>query len=287
MGSGYGKLACFVRATLLVALAATLAADTTPAKSDVLKRAAAYVDAQAELLPQLVAEERTRQEQEPRLRADDVKVARIERETWADFAWVRLDGLPEALGVRDVREVDAKPVGDEGRLERLLRSPVQGRLPAVQKILAESARYNLAPGSRNMNVPTFALFLLHRTLQPRFSWKPQKSEGSAVVLAFKERDRPTVIRGPALEPVFCRGRIWIDPISGAVTRTELRAQVRDPSDGFYTTYSLTVEFAIEPSLRLMLPRHLRERYETRMTIVTGEAEYANYRRFQTGGRLIR
>ena len=273
MGSGYGKLACFVRITAVVTLASVVTADATPSKGDVLKRAAAYVDTQADLLPQLVAEERTRQKQEPRFRMDDVTVSRLERETWADFAWVRIEGLPDALGVRDVRAVDGQPVGNEGRLERLLRIPMSERFAAVQKLLAESARYNLAPGSRNMNLPTFALFLLHRTLQPRFS--------------FKERDRPTVIRGPRLENVFCQGRVWIDPATGEVRRTELRAQVGDPGDGFYTTYFLAVDFANEPSLQILLPRHLRERYETRMTIVTGDAEYVGYRRFQTGGRLVR
>jgi hypothetical protein len=287
LGSGYGKLACFVRIAAVVTLASGMAADATPSKGDVLKRAAAYVDTQADLLPQLVAEERSRQKQEPRFRADDVTVSRLERETWADFAWVRIEGLPDALGVRDVRAVDGQPVGNEGRLERLLRIPMSERFAAVQKLLAESARYNLAPGSRNMNLPTFALFLLHRTLQPRFSWKMEESEGRAVVLAFKERDRPTVIRGPRLENVFCQGRVWIDPATGEIRRTELRAQVGDPGDGFYTTYFLAVDFANEPSLQILLPRHLRERYETRMTIVTGDAEYVNYRRFQTGGRLVK
>jgi hypothetical protein len=277
-----------VRAAPFVALSVSVvAADSRPSKKEVLGRAAAFVDAQAELLPQLVAEERTRQEQEPRLRIDDNKVGRIERETWADFAWVKIDGLPEALGVRDVREVDGRPVGDEGRLERLLRTPMQERFDAVQRILGESARYNLVPGSRNMNLPTFALFLLHRTSQPRFSWKEQANEGNLVVLEYKERERPTVIRSPRFENVFCRGRVWIEPATGEVRRTELRAQVRESDDDYYTTYVLTVEFSIDPSLHLLLPRHLHERYETRMTVVTGDAEYANYRRFQTEGRLVR
>jgi hypothetical protein len=276
-----------VRTAGLAALTVGLAAGAAPSKKDLLKRAAAYVDQQADLLPQLVAEERTRQIQEPRFRMDDAKVTRIERATAADFAWVRIEGLPDALGVRHVREVDGQPVGDSERLERLLRVPMEGRYAAVQQILAESARYNLSPGSRNLNLPTFALFLLHRALQPRFSWKELGSEGPLAILEFKERERPTVIRGPRLENVFCRGRVWIDPPSGEVRRTELRAQVRESDDDFYTTYFLTVEFGVDPSLHLRLPRHLRERYESRMTIVTGEAEYANYRRFQTGGRVIR
>ncbi len=264
-----------------------VAADGPASKKEVLRRAAAYVEAQADLLPQLVAEERTRQRQEPRLRADDRTVARVERQTWADFAWIHVDGMPDALGVRDVRGVDGLTVGDEGRLERLLRTPMEERYGAVQKLLAESARYNLVPGSRNMNLPTFALFLLHQKLQPRFSWKDAGTEGRLVVLDYEEKERPTIIRGPRLENAFCRGRIWINPATGEVLRTELHARIKPVDDDFYTTYSMTVEFGIDSALQLLLPRRLRERYETRMTVVTGDAVYTNYRRFQTEGRLVR
>jgi hypothetical protein len=274
-----------VRIAVAIAAVATLVANATASKKELLARAAAFVDRQAELLPQLVAEERTRQEQEPRIRTDDAKIGRVERETWADFGWVRIEGFPDALCVREVREVDGHPVDDVDRLERLLRTPMQERYGAVQAILAESARYNLMPETRNMNLPTFTLFLLHRALQPRFSWKEQGYDGPLAVLAFEERDQPTIIRGPRLENVPCRGRVWIDPASGEVRRTEVRARVRPADDNFYTTYSLTVEFGIDPSLHLPLPRHMRERYETRMIIVTGESHYANYRRFQTEGRV--
>jgi hypothetical protein len=271
--------------TTIAILAGGVVIHAQPSKTDVLKHAAKYVQAQVELLPQLVAEERSTQTFRPRVRGEGEQIV---RDTHSDFAWVKLDGMKEALGVRDVREVDGKPVGDEGRLDRLLRTPLRGRLALVQYILDESARYNLAPGSRNLNIPTFALFLLLRELQPRFSWKAQESDGSgAVVLAFKERDRPTYIRGPGNESVFSRGRVWIDPSTGAVTRTELRAQVRDPRDDYYTTYFLAVEFATDPSLHLLVPRRLQERYETRLSIVTGRAEYVNYRRFQTEGRVVR
>jgi hypothetical protein len=274
-----------VRATSIAILAAESVMHAQPSKTEVLKRAAEYVQAQAQLLPQLVAEERSTQTFRPRVRGEGDQVV---RDTHSDFAWVRLEGMAEALGVRDVLEVDGKPVGDGGRLDRLLRMPVRGRLPLVQHILDESASYNLAPGSRNMNIPTFALFLLLPELQPRFSWKSEEANGpGSFVLAFKERDRPTYIRGPRNEPVFSRGRVWIEPATGTVQRTELRARVQDPRDEYWTTYVLVVEFTIDPALHLMVPRRLRERYETRVSIVTGAAEYVNYRRFQTEGRLVR
>jgi hypothetical protein len=286
LGSGYGKLAYFVRVAVLAALTAGLAADNTPSKKEVLKRAAAYVDQQAELLPQLVAEERSSQTLRPRVRRSTASPPRV-IQARADFAWLRLEGMPEAIGVRDVREVDGRPVGGAERLEELLRRPTTSSIAAARALLAESARYNVGPLWRNVNLPTTALFLLHDSLQPRFSWKVEGTEASgAVVLFFKERERPTVIRGLNGEPVFSRGRIWIDPATGTVQRTELHTEARDP-EGDKTYYQLLVEFAVDESLQVLLPRRLREHYETRTEVVDGKAEYVNYRRFQTGGRLVR
>lgn len=284
MGSGYGKLACFVRATGLVALTASLTAEDTPSKKEILKRAAAYVEQQAELLPQLVAEERSSQLLRPRARSStSPKVI----ETRADFAWIRLDGIPEPIGVRDVREVDGKAVGTPGRLEQLLRQPTSSSVATAQAFLAESAQHNVGPLWRNVNLPTTALFFLHQTWQSRFSWRLDVTAGSpTLVLSFKERERPTVIRGFHSDPVFSRGRIWIDRVTGAVQRTELRTEARDLA-GRKTYYQLLVDFAIDQSLQLLLPQRLREHYETDTEVVEGTAEYANYRRFETGGRLVR
>jgi hypothetical protein len=138
-----------------------------------------------------------------------------------------------------------------------------------------------------MNLPTTALFFLHRELQSRCSWKTEALVGSrASVVSYKGSDRPTVIRGLNNEPVFSRGRIWIDVATGAVQRTELKTEARDP-EGETTSYVLVVEFAFDDTLQLLLPRHLREHYETSSEVVDGRAEYTNYRRFQTEGRLVR
>jgi hypothetical protein len=269
----------------VAAVTVSSAADSTLPEKELLKRAAAYVDQQAELLPQLVAEEHSSQTLRPR--AGGPVVGQVIT-TRADFGWVKLEGLNEAIGVRDVREADGKPVGGDGRLEDLLRQPPSARIAAAQAILAESARYNIGPVSRNLNLPTTALFFLQADLQPRFSWKVDAADAAGhAILSFKERQRPTVIRGLNNKAVFSRGRIWIDQASGAVQRTELRAEVPNPEGRSKSAYFLAVEFAIDPGLGLMLPRRMQERYEARATVVTGQADYVNYRRFQTEGRIVR
>jgi hypothetical protein len=292
LGSGYGKLACFVRirattvtvtvgsrvACLALSLVASAPVHAGPSNKMVLARAAAYVESQVDLLPQLVAEERSTQS----IRSREGGPTTRQRTLVADFAWTRLEGTFEALGVREVREVDGQAIPTAGRLDRLLRGDTPGRYGVAQQLVAESARYNLAPGSRNLNVPTITLFLLHRDVQPRFKWRQEKgATGTELILSFKERDRPTVIRGQNNEPVFSYGRIWLDPGTGNVSRTELHADVRDAK------YVLVVQFAVEPALGLLLPQRMEEHYQTPEQIVEGLASYVNYRRFQTAARLVR
>jgi hypothetical protein len=262
---------------VVVGLVASAPVHGGPSNRVVLARAAAYVDSQVDLLPQLVAEERSTQTIRPRQGGPTPQ----QRILVADFAWTRLEGTFEALGVREVREVDGQAISTARQLDRLLRGDTPGRYGVVQELVAESARYNLAPGSRNLNLPTMTLFLLHRDLQPRFKWRQEGSTGTELILSFKERDRPTVIRGQNNEPVFSHGRIRLDPETGQVSRTELHADVRDAK------YVLVVEFAVEPALGLLLPQRMQEHYQTQDQIVEGLATYVNYRRFQTAARLVR
>jgi hypothetical protein len=70
---------------VLAVLSVGLAADDKPSKKEVLERAAAYVDRQAELLPQLVAEERSSQTLHERVRRSTAPPPRV-TELRADFA---------------------------------------------------------------------------------------------------------------------------------------------------------------------------------------------------------
>ncbi len=190
-----------MRAVGHVALTAGFVADHTPSTKELLKRAAAYVSQQAELLPQLVAEERSSQTLRPRVQHLIDPPPRV-IESRADFAWIRLEGMPEAIGVRDVREVDGRPVGGPERLEELLRRPTTSSIAAARALLAESARYNVGPLWRNVNLPTTALFLLHDSLQPRFSWKVEGTGESGAVCTFLQGTR-AAYRDPRFERRAC------------------------------------------------------------------------------------
>jgi hypothetical protein len=255
-------------------------ADAPPSQKTVMARAAAFVVRYAEELPQLVATESLVQElTRP---GNDTTVA-AQRRLVAEFAWVRLPGDSEAIGFRDVIEVDGRPAGpDRQRLVDLLHGSGQASWSQARAVLEEGARHNLAPGSRNFNLPTVAAFFLHPERQKRFSWK-RRSDARAPVceLEYRERDRPTLIRQGDGAPVFSRGSVWIDAASGAVLRTDLLVELDKR-----VAYLLTTRFERVAGMELVLPVRLDERYATPDEVVTGSATYSNYRRFQTGARLV-
>ena len=276
-------MACVRVQWLLTGLAfhGMLAAGSAPSQNAVLARAGAFVARYTDELPRLVATETL--SQVLTTHPDKPTGLSITRLLVAEFAWVALPGEAEAIGFRDVIEVDGQPAGPERkRLVELLHGSGDASWKQARAILQEGARHNLAEGSRNFNLPTVAVFFLHPERQARFSWK-RRSQASAPVweLEFRERDRSTLIRQGDGRPVFSRGRVWIEAATGAVLRTELELKFDQ------IAYMLTTRFERVAAMDLVLPTSLDERYTTHEEVVTGSATYTNYRRFQTGARLIR
>jgi hypothetical protein len=196
---------------------------------------------------------------------------------------VRLPGEPEALGVRDIVEVDGAPIPvDPTRLVDLLHRVDGGSWAAARRILDEGARHNLVSGSRNFNLPTVVLFFLHPERRPRFAWTRRGAPADAVwEIEFRERVRPTVIRGGGGEQVYSRGRVWVEAATGVVRRTALRVKLER------IEYTLEATFGLVPEVQLTVPVALEDRYSAPDGAVVGSASYSQYRRFQTGARLIR
>jgi hypothetical protein len=266
---------------LLVSLFGGAMLDTAspPSQKTVMARAATCVARYTEELPRLVATE-TMTQQVTKL---GQSLKGVRRQSLAEFGWVTISGVPEAIGFRDVIEVDGRPVGSgQTRLVDLLHGHDSGTWSQARVILDDGARHNLMPGSRNFNLPTVVLYFLEADRQSRFRWK-RRSAASAPVweLEFHERSRPTVIRQTDGRPILSRGRVWIDTVTGAILRTALDLEM-DPAGG----YALTTTFERVTPMGLVLPIRLDERYTTPDEVVIGTATYTNYRRFQTGARLL-
>jgi hypothetical protein len=252
-------------------------------RDDLLKCAGTRVETYLEELPRLVATESMRQ----KILKSRRTILEGEVRHWtADVAWVRLNDEPEAIAVRDVLEVDGQPATEgRSRLIELLHGSRHGTWSEARALLDQGARHNLAPGSRNFNLPTVALFFLHPDRRARFSWKGRFPRDARLPspddfeIEFKERSRPTIIRGPRGEQIYSRGRVWITG-EGAMVRTLLQLEIGA------VKYTLDTEFRHDAAVGLVVPFQMTERYDADTGVVVSTARYANYRRFQSGARLL-
>ena len=179
---------------------------------------------------------------------------------------------------RDVFEVDGKPIRDrQERLTRLLTQPGPDARAQAIRIADESARYNIGPGVRTTNTPELSILFLQASLQPRFTFTlgpPERSIGERVwVVNFRERARPTLVRGDKDVDMPASGRFWIDADTGQVAKTELN--LRPPA----AQWTLTTTFKADGRLEIAVPVEMREYYQYWATEMTGTATYGRFRRF--------
>jgi hypothetical protein len=202
-----------------------------------------------------------------------------ERRLRSDLLLVRPAGMDAWFTFRDVFEVDGTPVRDrEQRLQRLFLEAPGTALDQAGLISAESARYNLGPVERTVNVPTLALSFLEAENRQRCKFKKQgedKRDGVTTWrIAFTEKSRPTLIRTPGTGGnVPSSGRLWIDPTTGCLLRTEM--VVNGPN----VTMSSTVEYRPNEALGIWVPAEMTEHYEYATGAIDGVATYSNVRRF--------
>jgi hypothetical protein len=270
-------------------LIASLASAQPPALDAVLERAGAYVVEFQRQLSGVVAEETYVQDVRYPLgggtRVNPFLLTH--RELKSDLLMVKPIGGDRWLQFRDVFDVDGKPVRDRNeRLMQLFLTPSPSSAAQTQRIIDESSRYNIGNLQRTVNTPVFALLILDPRNQRRFRFKlserhdpllenaPPKPD--AVVVEFQEVERETMIRTTNGRDMAARGRFWIDPANGRVLGSELIAE--DPS----IKGTIDVEYGVEPSIGLLVPISMHERYEIRrdQSRVDGEATYARFRRFQ-------
>ena len=204
------------------------------------------------------------------------------RETLSDVVLVRAEGAANWLHFRDILEVNGRAVRNrERRLEKLFLFPPANPREQLQRIAEESARYNLGSLRRNINVPTLTLLFLLPENQGRFELEKvaeTELDGlGAWVFRYRETTSPTFIKTPRGAPLFARGRVWIEPASGAVLRTELVLE------GEQDRSTILVSYRRDAGTELWLPAEMRERYGrpgTHRPYVECLALYTNFRTFK-------
>lgn len=266
-----------------------------PSLDDVVKRVVDYVAAYGPELATIVAEERytQRTEQEPGtfvIGGDGVS----HRVLRSDFALARLDDGRTWAAFRDVYEVDGRAVrGRDNRLMSLLSSGASGWRQAAA-LTNESARFNIgSPIARNVNVPTFVIQLLQAPNHRRFRFSRPRGSDDEVARAavdggvrpprwtieFRERDRPTLVRQSNGGDQPLRGTISVDPETGAVWGTTLTWE-RGPAGHITVTFDHVDDFDV------LVPVRMVEQYRGQAMVVSGDATYSNFRRFEGSARIL-
>jgi hypothetical protein len=286
----------------LLVLAAPLVAATleaqparAPTLDDVVARASQYAVDYGLALTSVLAEETYTQ----RLAWRSSNGALRQRRLRSEIAFVRLLDSMEWRMFRNVLAIDDVAVANaDGRLERLFQDSDRSLLAQARAIAAESARYNIGPITREINVPTLAFHFVqpkHRS-NCRFDKGGEESVGGerAWIVRFRERDG-AVIRRADGGNLPAEGRLWIVPADGRIVRTELLVKnfVRG---GGNSAAAIHVTWRRDPRLDFWVPVEMRERYEGPWTArsspgqwerydIEGVATYANYRRFTVDVRI--
>lgn len=264
-------------------------AQQSPSLKDVLRRIGAYVLSYGERASVVVATEHYAQD----VTSNGAAGQRQYRSVVAEFAIVKVAGLGDWVGFRDVVEVDGNRVTDrEDRLVHALMSATGG-FDEAKRITNESARFNIGPVLRNFNVPTTALFFFTPANFDRFKFKRKSVASSGMwEIAFQETRRPTLIRTPDGASVPATGTLWVNPDDGTILRTRLEVfgyATPAHSGDSGTRGEIDVSYRHIGALDMWLPDTMVETFEgshgTLVERTHGEARYSNYRRFQTSARI--
>jgi len=268
----------------------------SPSLDNVLDRASAYVLQYGESLSTVLAAESYTQRLVWRRTGESL----LERRLQSEIAFIRLVDSTEWLAFRNVLAVnDTEILESARRLERLFQGPPQSLLEQARSIAGESARYNLGPITRQINVPTTALHFIHPRHRPdcRFAKEGEEVlDGERVwAVRFKERDRGGLISRGDGRNLPAEGRLWIVPSDGRVVRSELMVKdfVRGRGD---SKAVIEVRWRRDAALDLWVPAEMRERYEGPWTAMSapkrierydidGVATYSDYRRFTVDIRI--
>ncbi len=135
-----------------------------------------------------------------------------------------------------------------------------------------------------VNLPTFALRLLHPANRNRITFKKIGEElvdnTRTWVISFRETKGPTLSETQKGDDLPAHGRFWVEPDTGAVLRSEM---ILGGTQRLAVRATITVTYRLEPSLGFRVPVEMRERYENPRRdgddVITALATYSDFRRF--------
>jgi hypothetical protein len=263
-------------------------APTSPL-NELLARASKYVTEYEEQFSTVIGDERYAQ-RFTQMRSIDRETAttRPTVDTRTLKSEVSLSWFPDVhgwFGFRDVIDVDGKPLKDrDRRLATLFFTKPTGKL--LKQALQESSRYNLGTIRRNFNVPMVALQFLAADIRSHFRFEEAQRERigdvTVRVVRYQEIGHPTMILVDEMDAPSS-GRFWIEPDTGRVLKTELVNGDRNADIRIVTWYKP------DARLEMLAPARMTESYDYTQRLydaIECEATYTNFRRFETGARIV-
>ena len=200
----------------------------------------------------------------------------------SDYLLVQLGMDGEGwMPFRDTFEIKGKKVRD--RNDRLLKLFLENDKRSFEKAAEFSENSNknhLGNVSRTINIPTLGMMLLHPRVNERFEFTDGGEETiSGRVLRkamYREAARPTLIKTTRGRDLALTGTIWIEPLSGAVFKTEMNAA--DPA----LRCQVTVTFRRDEALEMWVPERMEEYYKANLAVddILATATYSNVRRYR-------
>jgi|SRR5687768_13061553 len=174
---------------------------------------------------------------------------------------VLLNTADRLLALRDPYKVDNVPLRPHTpRIVELLPQPTAEKWQRAQAYAEEQQFRFLFDLIVALNDPTVALQFIAQAMQPKCTFTLQKREtleGLAVTrVGFKETRTPgekLALGTP--HNADASGRFWIDPVSGAILKTELWAT------STHESVVVTVTYAKDATLDLWVPRKMTETYQ--------------------------
>ena len=203
----------------------------------------------------------------------------------SDFLLVQLGGDGEGwMPFRDAFEVKGAKVRDrDDRLLKLFQGNDSERFEKGALLSGDTAKHNLGNVARTINIPTLAMMFLHPRVNERFEFTDEGEETIAGRVlrraAYREAARPTLIKTTRGRDLALTGRLWIDPFTGTVVKSELNAA--DPA----VRCAITVTFKRDETLDFWVPYQMDEYYKAALALdeIVATATYSNVRAFLKPG----
>ena len=250
-------------AVLVVAvlLPVSLHGQKAPPVTDVVRTAAEYL---ASYTPRVSGV--TLEEEFTLLEVSGGRVG-LTRRIASDLVLLDLNG--KVVGIRDPFAVDSNPLRERTpRITALLQKPTEASWARAQAYAGESLRYFLDELIVRLSEPALTLQFLAPDNQARVTYKidgrKKLGDVETVVLKFQEtKTKPPAYILETPGKAIANGKLWIDPATGRVHRTELSMQSDSES------VHVVVEYARDAALDLWLPSSMVATFEATERVGTG------------------